>query len=116
MQSLQNAVTELRAHVRGLTDRLLEQVDETQSVMSEVVPPELEVAPESEEAMPVADETFEREMDVEDVEDRVDEGFESSFEDVEDVEDEIEGDVDEAEDAGEVYLGSDRRPWERYGD
>jgi hypothetical protein len=109
VQSLQNAVTELRAHVRGLTDRLLQQVEETESAMSDVVPPELEAI------TPVGDETFESQMDVEDADDKVDEGFESALEDI-DVDEEIDDDGDEAEDAGEVYLGSDRRPWERYGD
>jgi cell division initiation protein len=109
VQSLQNAVTELRAHVRGLTDRLLQQVEETESAMSDVVPPELEAI------TPVGDETFESPMDVEDADDKVDEGFESALEDI-DVDEEIDDDGDEAEDAGEVYLGSDRRPWERYGD
>ncbi len=104
VQSLQNAVAELRAHVKGLTDRLLEQVDETESVMSGVVPTE------PEDVEPIADADFESHDDME-VEDS--EGFEGALDEIDD---EIDEDVDESQDSGEVYLGSDRRPWERYGD
>jgi cell division initiation protein len=106
VQSLQSAVTELRAHVRSLTDRLLEQVDETESAMSDVVPAELE------DVEPIADEDFESHNGME-VEDMLDEGFEDALDEVDDG---VDDDVDEARDSGEVYLGSDRRPWERYGD
>ena len=112
VQTLQSAVAELRAHVKGLTDRLLAQVDEAESAMDGIVPAEMEPAEmeaaEMEPAETIVESGFTEEVAY--VEDTMDEGFPV---DVEDIDDEV--DDDEAQ-AGEVYLGSDRRPWERYGD
>ncbi|NIA24177.1 MAG: DivIVA domain-containing protein [Gammaproteobacteria bacterium] len=103
---LQGVVAELRAHVRDLTERLLTQVEDVESAMSSVIPAELlkEVEPVSEpleeesEAVHESDESYEGEEHTSEADEPEDEeGF------------------DEAE-SGEVYLGSDRRPWERYGD
>jgi len=109
VQTLQSAVTELRAHVRGLTERLLEQVDETESAMSDVLPPDLE------DVEPLAGEDFgHHEMGTEDI---AGDEFEGAFDEAfDEAEDDADDEVDESQDAGEVYLGSDRRPWERYGD
>jgi cell division initiation protein len=86
VQMLQSVVGELREHVKNLTERLMAQVIDTESAMDDLLPGDFQ-AEGSEEG------------EFEEVEESLDE---------EDAEDSAE--------TGEVYLGSDRRPWERYGD
>lgn len=109
--TLQNAVADLRSHVKGLTERLLAQVDETEAAMGGIAP---------------IDEPVEEEEDFGasfvDTDDEEPASFEASEEEPSD--EDVDVDLDDMEDeanmdepsTGEVYLGSDRRPWERYGD
>lgn len=108
---LQGVVGELRAHVRDLTERLLTQVEDVESAMSSVIPDELK---ESESVPEPVEEEFEAVYEMDGSHESHE--FHEAEEPTEEVdESEDEESFEEAE-TGEVYLGSDRRPWERYGD
>lgn len=108
--TLQRAVADLRVHIRSLTDRLMAQVEETESTIAKVVPEAYLLAPEEPEVV----EESEPEPEF------ADPGYQDQVSADEDTVDVVVGDDDEeefeSERSGEVYLGSDRRPWERYGD
>ena len=121
---LQGVVGELRGHVRDLTERLLAQVDDVESVMASTIPQEFR---EAEPVQEVVEEEFETVYEADDS-DQSEEGYGQSPEESDERSDERSDELDERSDeesdeeavseaeTGEVYLGSDRRPWERYGD
>jgi cell division initiation protein len=138
VETLQKVVGELHAHVRGLTERLIGQVEETQSAMADVVPEEF-VAPVQEApapaeeytqlpeeyaqapegyAQPAEEYAQPAEEYAQPAEHHVHEAADTSIDLDEGSADEFDDDDEDEdiEEPGEVYLGSDRRPWERYGD
>jgi cell division initiation protein len=127
VETLQSAVSELRNHVKGLGDGLLRQIDETQSAMGGAVPSDLvsgaEETPAYQTGETPAYQTGETPayqtgetpayQQEEGPSDASAEGYAGTHED--EVEDE-DPDYEEPQNADGEYLGSDRRPWERYGD